>query len=87
MKLFSAQITPILTYGLEEIWDHWTVNDLTTPENVKATYLKRAFCLSRFTTSRLAYTVARELFLVEERRNDLLLPSTDAFKTLLDKRR
>jgi hypothetical protein len=30
--------------------------------------------------------MAREPFLVELR-NDLLLPSTDAFKTLLDKRR
>jgi hypothetical protein len=31
--------------------------------------------------------MAREPFLVEELRNDPLLPSTDAFKTLLDKRR
>jgi hypothetical protein len=38
MKLFSAKITPILTYGLEQI-EHLTVNDLTTLENVKATYL------------------------------------------------
>jgi hypothetical protein len=64
MKLFSARITPILTYGVEQIWDHFTAN-LTTLEDVKATYLKRALCLSRFTASRLAYTVAREPFLVE----------------------
>jgi hypothetical protein len=43
--------------------------------------------LLRFTASWLAYTMAREPFLVEELRNDLLLPSTDAFKTLMDKRR
>jgi hypothetical protein len=86
IKLFSAKIIPILTYGLEQIWDHLTVNDLMTPENVKVMYLKRALCLSRFKVSRLAYTMAREPFHVEELRNDLLLPSTDAFKTLLDKR-
>jgi hypothetical protein len=50
---------------VEQIWDHLTVNDLTTLENVKATYLKRALCLSRFTASRLAYTMAREPFIVE----------------------
>jgi hypothetical protein len=44
MKLFSVKITPILTYGLEQIWDHLTVNDLTTLENVKATYLERTLC-------------------------------------------
>jgi hypothetical protein len=33
MKLFSAKITPILTYDLEQIWDHFAVNDLTTLEN------------------------------------------------------
>jgi hypothetical protein len=86
MKLFSAKITLILTYGLEQIWDHLTVNDLTTLENVKVMYLKRALCLSGFTVSRPAYTMAREPFLVQELRNKLLLPSTDAFKTLLDKR-
>jgi hypothetical protein len=63
-----------------------TVNDLTTLENVKATYLKTALC-QRFKASRLAYTMDREPFLVEELWNDPLLPSTDAFKTLLDKRR
>jgi hypothetical protein len=31
--------------------------------------------------------MAREPFLVKELMNDLLLPPTDAFKTLLDKRR
>jgi hypothetical protein len=44
MKLFSAKITPILTYGLKQIWDHLTVNDLTKLENVKAAYLKKALC-------------------------------------------
>jgi hypothetical protein len=59
MKLFSAKSTPILTYGLEQIWDHLMVNDLTTLENVKGTYLKSALCLQRFTASRLAHTIAR----------------------------
>jgi hypothetical protein len=45
MKLFSAKITLILTYGVEQIRDHLTVNDLMTLKNVKVTYLKRALCL------------------------------------------
>jgi hypothetical protein len=54
---------------------------------MKATFIKRALCLSRFTASQLAYTMVGDPFLAEELKNDLLLPSTDAFKTLLDKRR
>jgi hypothetical protein len=84
MKLFSVKITPILTYGLEQIWDHLMVNDLTTHENLKAMYLKRALCLSRFTASRLVYTMARESFLVEELRNDLLLLKSRGFLVQLN---
>jgi hypothetical protein len=69
MKLFSAKVAPILIYGLEQIWDHLTVNDLTTFENVKATYFKRAVCLSRFTETQLSYTMAGEPFVVEKLRN------------------
>jgi hypothetical protein len=86
MKLFTTKMTQILTYGLEQIWDHFTVNDLTILNNVKVAELKRAPCLSRFTASRLVYTMARQPFLIEELRNKLLLPSTDTFEKLLNKR-
>jgi hypothetical protein len=43
LKLFPAKVTPILTYGLEQIWGNLTENDLTILENVKAEYLKSAF--------------------------------------------
>jgi hypothetical protein len=71
IKLVSAKITPILTYRLEQIWVHLTVNDPTTLQNVKATYLNRALRLSSLTAFRLAYTTAREPILVEEIRNNL----------------
>jgi hypothetical protein len=83
MKLFAVKITPILTYGLEQVWDHLMVNNLIILENVKAMYLT---CLSRFKASWLAYTMAREPFLIELR-NKLLLLSTDTFEKLLNKRR
>jgi hypothetical protein len=68
MELSVAKITSILMYGLEQIWEHLTVNDIMTLENVKAMYQKRAFFLSRFTASQLAYTTASEP-LVEKLRN------------------
>jgi hypothetical protein len=43
MKQFAEKITPILTYGQEQIWDHLTVNGLTILENVKPTFLKMSF--------------------------------------------
>jgi hypothetical protein len=86
MKLSAAEITPILTYGLEQIWDHLMANDLMILENMKETYFKRAYCLSRFTASWLESTMARQPILIGELRNKLLLPSTDAFKTPLNKR-
>jgi hypothetical protein len=45
MKLYAEKIIPILTYGLEQILDHLTENDLAILGNVKATYLKRALYL------------------------------------------
>jgi hypothetical protein len=66
MILFTAKISPVLTYGLERIWDHLKEKDLTTLENVQGT-------LSRFAASRCAYTKARKLFLSAELRYKLLL--------------
>jgi hypothetical protein len=83
-KPFATKISPILAHGLEQIWDHLTANDLTILENVKATYLKRALRLSRFTAFRLVYTMAREPFLIEKLRNGLLLTSIESFETLLN---
>lgn len=84
--LFDAKITPILTYGIHIVWNHLTVGDLATMEKVKASYLKRILCVSKFTASRLVYELASECFLIEVLRSRLLLPSTAASDQLLRQR-
>lgn len=90
MALFRAKILPILTYGLEIIGPHLTVENLTTLERVKATYIKKAIGVSKTTRSRLVYLLARESFLIEDLRTNLMLPNTSAsarlLKTLQEKR-
>jgi hypothetical protein len=67
MKLFDLKILPVLTYGIEIIWNHLTKSNLTDIEIVKSTFLKRAMCLSKYTPSRLTYVLARETYAIEEK--------------------
>lgn len=83
LRLFTAKITPIVTYGLHIIWQHLSKKNLQDIENVKATYLKRVLCLSKYTKSRLCYELTREPFYIEDLRYQLLLPSTTAYQELL----
>ncbi|PSN47824.1 hypothetical protein C0J52_16432 [Blattella germanica] len=83
MALFRAKILPILTYGLEIIGPHLTKKNLATLERVKAAYIKKVLGVSKTTRSRLVYVLARETFLVEDLRTNLILPNTSATETLL----
>lgn len=87
MILFHAKITPMLSYGIELIWDKLTLSDLTTLEKVKARYLKRALGVAKTAPSRLVYELARESFYIEDLRIKLLLPSTDQANKLIEIRK
>lgn len=82
IKLFKTKINPIITYGLEIIWEDLNRSNLNQIEKVKATYLKRILCISKFSPSRLAYELARETFYIEDLRHQLLLPATEQYVTL-----
>ena len=49
-------------------WDCLKKRDLQTWESVKATFLKRALKVSKFTPSRLVYILAKETLLIEHLR-------------------
>lgn len=83
MKLFELKITPIITYGIDLIWEHLKKNNLADIERVKATFLKKALCLSKYTSSRLTYVLSKESFYIEDLRYQLLLTSTKAYENLL----
>lgn len=83
MKLFDLKILPIVTYGMEIIWDHLNKHNLRDVERVKASFLKRAMCLSKYTPSRLTYVLARETYAIEDIRLRMMLPNTRAYEGLL----
>ena len=85
ISLFKVKITPIVTYGLELIWESLNRKNLKDLENIKATFLKRILCVSKFSPSRLAYALARESFYLEDLRytSGLMLPSTPAYQSVI----
>lgn len=88
MKIFTVKIVPIITYGLEIVWQYLTKSNLKDLEKVKATYLKRVLGLSRFAPSRIVYELTREPMLLEDLRLQFLLPSTSAYEsTVLEHQR
>ncbi|PSN52491.1 hypothetical protein C0J52_11219 [Blattella germanica] len=82
MKLFKVKILPVITYGLHSTWQHLTKSNLTDVEKVKA-FLKRALCVSKYSSPRLVYELCRETMLLEDLRLQLLLPSTPAYEAAI----
>ena len=87
MALFTTTISPIVTYGMDIMWEKLKVGDLKRIEGVKARFLKPPIGIGKTAPSRLAYELAKETFYIEVLRMTLLLPSTAAYNTLLEERR
>jgi len=83
-KQFFANITLILTYGLEQIWEHITDSYLTISKYVMVECLKQC-CLCSFMVPQLVHTLAGEAFQIRELKNELMLPSAATFTDLLNK--
>ena len=81
MSLYK--VLPTLTYGLEEIWEHLSRRQLQELESLKPRYLKRVLGVSKFTLSRNVYVLARETFIIEDLRTQMLLQHTPAYEELL----
>jgi hypothetical protein len=55
-------------------------------ESVKAIYWNRDLQVLKYTPSHLAYTMAKESLVLEDLQLNLLLPSTEPYKTAVDQR-
>ncbi|KAJ4450375.1 hypothetical protein ANN_01796 [Periplaneta americana] len=53
ITLFRLKVAPTITYGPEIIWESLKKKNLEDIEKVKASFLKRALSLSKYTPSRL----------------------------------
>ena len=83
MKLFNLKISPIMTYGIDLIWEHLNKDNLQDIERIKASFLKKALGLSKFTPSRITYLLSKEPFYLEELRLQRLLTATGPYKTVM----
>lgn len=84
LELFKIKIAPIATYALEHIWQHLTYTNIKTLDKIKATYLKKALCVSKFTQNRLVYLlVDSECFIADliKTRGLTSTPASDRFLT------
>jgi len=83
MALFQNVITPIVTYGIEIVWEKLTVKDLERIGKVKASFMKRVMGVGMNAPSRMAYLLMGELFFIEEIRLSGMLPTTKPYQDLL----
>ena len=86
MKLFKAKVMPIATYGISLTWPYLTKKQMKDLEKIKAVYLKKILCISKYTPSRYAYVLAKETFFLEDLKLTFLLPETRASKDALQER-
>lgn len=87
MTLFETKITPIITYGIEVVWEKLTRSDLARIEQIKSRYLKRVLGIGKNAKSRLTYELTRETFFLEDIRLRHLLASTGPYAELIEERR
>jgi hypothetical protein len=83
IALFHIKISPIISYAIDNIWEHLSKNDLALIERVKATYLKKVLCLAKNAPSRITYELMRQPLYIEELRTRILLPATRAYQVFL----
>ena len=58
IKLFYIKAVPMLTYGLDRLWNHLTVRNFEVLEKCFTLYLKRVLRVPRSSPSRLVYVLA-----------------------------
>lgn len=85
--LFNTAISPIVTYGIDLIWEKLTISDLRRIENIKALFIKTALAIRKTAPSRLAHELAKETCFIENLRIKLLLSSTAPYNKLLQERK
>jgi hypothetical protein len=86
LALFKNVIAPIVTYGIEIVWEKLTVKDLERIEKVKARFMKKVMGVGMNAPSRMAYVLMGEQFFVEEIRLSSMLPTTKPYQDLLRNR-
>ncbi|PSN54267.1 hypothetical protein C0J52_08608 [Blattella germanica] len=56
-------------------------------ESVKARYLKKAIGISKYSPNRMTYAITRETYFLDDVRNTMLLPSTEAYREAIARKK
>jgi hypothetical protein len=78
--VFNLKISPVVTYGIQMIWQDLTEQNLKKLESMKAMFLKRVLCISKYAPTRLAYALAGTTFFTEDIKQTYNLPESTPYQ-------
>ena len=64
------------------MWDDLSKSNLRDLEKVKAIFLKKILCISKYSPSHLTYELASKSFFIEDLHTEQLLPHTEHYALL-----
>ncbi|KAJ4443891.1 hypothetical protein ANN_05678 [Periplaneta americana] len=83
MTLFKTVVAPVITYGIEIIWEKLKIGDMIRIEKVKTMFMKRILGVGKAAPARLVYELMREAYFVDDIRSQHWLPSTGPYQELV----
>jgi Reverse transcriptase (RNA-dependent DNA polymerase) len=86
LKLFDLKIAPILSYGIESIWQYLSKDDLHLLEKGKACFVRKLLSVDKSTRSRFTYSLVNCKLFVEQMKNRFNLCETEAYKNFYKER-
>jgi hypothetical protein len=86
MKIFDLKIAPIVSYGIQNIWQHLTLSDFRCIEKVKGLFLRRLLNIAWNSRSNLTYCMVECPLFVEELKHKFNLPDTPAYNKFYEQR-
>src|SRR5690606_24860651 len=79
LTLFDFKIKPILSFGIQHIWNELSMSSLRKIDSVKSSYVKRLLGVSIYSKSRLVYLLMNTQPLVVELQVAFRLPKILAY--------
>src|SRR5580693_5329410 len=84
VKVFNMKFLPMLSYGLDRVWKHLTVENFRSLEPCFCTFMKRVLSLHKSTKNRFVYLLADCPPSVEVMRQRLRILPTISFTEFVD---
>jgi hypothetical protein len=86
LKIFDLKIAPIVSYGIQNIWQYLTLSDFRRLEKVKGLFLRRLLNIAWNSRSNLTYCMIECPLLVEQLKQKFNLPETPAYNKFYEQR-